>query len=102
MIARIWHGWTAKTNSDAYEALLKSEILPGIHRVQGFTGAELLRREVGEETEFVTITYFKTLEDLTEFAGSDYQKAVVPAAARKLLLRFDRTSVHYDQIFTLR
>jgi len=30
MIARIWHGWTVPENADAYEALLKTEIFPGI------------------------------------------------------------------------
>ena len=30
MIGRIWHGWTTQANADAYEALLKREILPGI------------------------------------------------------------------------
>ncbi len=102
MIARIWHGWTTQENSDAYESLLRAEVLPGIHRVAGFTGAELLRRDAGAETEFVTITYFKTMDDVRQFAGSDYETAVVPPQARKLLLRFDPVSVHYDQVFTLR
>jgi heme-degrading monooxygenase HmoA len=101
MIARIWHGWTARENSDAYEALLKSEILPGIRRVPGFTGAELLRRTSGDETEFVTITHFRTMDDVRQFAGSEYEKAVIPAGARKLLLRFDAAAIHYDQTFTL-
>ena len=42
-IMRIWHGWTAPQNADAYEQLLKSEILPGIHRIDGYGGAFLQR-----------------------------------------------------------
>jgi hypothetical protein len=30
MICRIWHGWTTPENADAYESLLKREIVPGI------------------------------------------------------------------------
>lgn len=30
------------------------------------------------------------------FAGDDYEHAVVPAAARKLLARFDERSAHYE------
>jgi hypothetical protein len=28
MIARIWHGYTKPENADAYEAMLKPEVLP--------------------------------------------------------------------------
>ena len=45
MIARLWHGWTTRENADAYEALLRSEVLPGIHRIPGYHGAYLLRRD---------------------------------------------------------
>ena len=46
MIARIWHGWTSPGNADAYEALLKAEIFPGIAAkgVEGYRGIRLLRR----------------------------------------------------------
>jgi len=58
MISRIWHGWTTPGNADKYEALLKEEIFVGIQSLQirGFNGIQLLRREVGQEIEFVTIT----------------------------------------------
>lgn len=71
MISRIWHGWTTKTNAGAYENLLRQEVLPGIHRVRGFKGAQLLRREDKDEVEFVTITLFDSLEAVKEFAGED-------------------------------
>lgn len=99
MITRIWHGWTNRENADAYERLLKSEVLPGIHRVTGFRGAHLLRRETGDQIEFVTLTYFDDLDAVRAFAGEDYEVAVVPPAARKLLSRFDHRSLHYQTIF---
>ena len=96
MIARVWHGWTSPGDADAYEALLRSEILPGIHRVDGYRGASLLRRTAGSEVEFVTITLFDSLDAVRAFAGEDFEVAVVPAAARALLARFDERSAHYD------
>lgn len=71
MITRIWHGWTSQQNADTYESLLKSEILPGIHRISGFKGATLLRRNSGDEIEFITLTYFESLEAVRAFAGPD-------------------------------
>ena len=100
MISRIWHGWTSPENADAYEALLRAEILPGIdgRRIDGFRGIHLLRRDLGEEVEFVTICWFETWEAVRTFAGEDYEVAVVPPAARQLLARFDARSQHYKTL----
>jgi hypothetical protein len=97
MICRVWHGWTSPANADAYEQLLKSEIFTGIqHRqIAGFRGIDLLRRVADSEVEFVTIMWFDSLEAVATFAGPDYEVAVVPPAARKLLARFDLRSAHY-------
>ena len=100
MIARLWHGWTTRENADAYEALLRSEVLPGIHRIPGYRGAYLLRRNADPEVEFVTLTLFESWEAVRAFAGPDLEAAVVPPAARKLLARFDARSVHYDILQT--
>jgi heme-degrading monooxygenase HmoA len=98
MISRIWHGWTTPGNADEYEALLKEEIFVGIlnRRIGGFKGIQLLRREVGEEVEFVTIMEFDSLYAVREFAGEDYETAVVPEKARRVLSRFDERSQHYE------
>jgi hypothetical protein len=99
MIARLWHGWTTRHNADAYEALLRSKILPGIRRVPGYGGAHLLRRDAGvEEVEFVTITWFDSLDAVRAFAGPNYTTAVIPPEARSLLSRYDPTSVHYELV----
>jgi len=98
MICRIWHGWTTPSNADAYERLLNSEIFHGIQsrHIPGFKGIDLLRRELGSETEFVTMMWFDSLEAVVTFAGQEYEIAVVPPAARALLARFDPRSAHYS------
>ena len=98
MIARIWHGWTKPENADAYDALLQREIFVGIRerQIAGFRGIELLRRTVAGEVEFVTIMRFDDLDAVRRLAGEDYEAAVVPAAARALLARFDSRSQHYE------
>ncbi len=98
MIARIWHGYTTPANADAYEQLLKEEIFHGIaaKNVQGYKGIELLRRQLGEETEFTTIMHFETIADVKAFAGEDYEKAYVPEKARAILSRFDAVSAHCE------
>jgi Antibiotic biosynthesis monooxygenase len=98
VIARLWHGWTTPGNADAYEMLLRTEVLPGIGRIAGARGAYVLRSALGDEVEFVTITLWDSLEAVRAFAGDDYEVAVVPPAARQLLSRFDERSSHYETV----
>lgn len=98
MISRIWHGWTTPENANTYEALLKSEIFVGIQgrQIEGYQGIQLLRRNLGEEVEFVTEMWFDSLDAVRVFAGEDYEVAVVPPKARAVLSRFDARSQHYE------
>lgn len=95
MIARVWHGWTARRRADDYEALLRRTILPGIRAVKGYLGAHVLRRDDADEVEFVTVTYFESTEAVRAFAGPDHEKAVVSAQAERLLTRFDERTTLY-------
>jgi heme-degrading monooxygenase HmoA len=99
VIARLWHGRTTRENAGAYQELLGTTILPGIDRVRGFRGAELLRRDVGDEVEFVTITRFASLEAVREFAGDDYEQAVISDEAHRLLSSFDERVAIYEIAF---
>jgi len=98
MIFRIWHGWTAPENADAYERLLKEEIFVGIgsRNIPGYRGIRLLRRTAASEVEFVTIMTFESLDAVRQFAGEDYESAVVPPKARAVLAHFDQRSQHYE------
>jgi antibiotic biosynthesis monooxygenase (ABM) superfamily enzyme len=98
MIYRIWHGYTAPDNAEAYEALLKREIFHGIEqkKIAGFRGIDLLRRRMGGEEEFITIMRFDSIASVKSFTGEDYETAYVPEAARQVLKRFDARSQHYE------
>ena len=98
MIVRLWHGWTTPANADAYDRLLREEIFASIARraIAGYRGIELLRRDAGGEVEFVTAMRFDSVDAVRAFAGEDYEVAVVPPAARRLLSRFDARSSHYE------
>ena len=98
VISRIWHGWTTPENAQSYESLLKREIFVGIEerRIAGYKGIQLLRRNVGDEVEFITVMWFDSLEAVRIFAGEQYELAVVLPEARKLLSHFDSRSQHYE------
>ncbi len=96
MIARIWHGYTKPEHADAYEAMLKPELLPGISEVKGYKGSYLLRRNQGDEVEFITIMLWDSIDAIRAFAGRDYETSVVPEERRKYLSRHDAKSAHYE------
>ena len=100
MIARIWHGRTKPENADAYEAMLKPELLPGVGNVKGYASSYLLRRENEGEIEFITIMLWDSIESIRAFAGPDYEKSIVPEDRRKYLSQHDATAAHYQVVAT--
>jgi antibiotic biosynthesis monooxygenase (ABM) superfamily enzyme len=96
MIARIWHGWTKRTNAKTYEHMLRDEIFPGIaaRNIKGYRGAELFIREDGDEMEFVTLLRFDSIDAVKEFAGPDETKPVIFPGVEKLLTRMEPAQ-HY-------
>jgi heme-degrading monooxygenase HmoA len=96
MVARIWHGRTKPEHAGAYEAMLKPELLPGITEVKGYKGSYLLRRDEGDEVEFITIILWDSTEAIRAFAGEDYETSIIPEERRKYLSHHDAKAVHYE------
>jgi heme-degrading monooxygenase HmoA len=96
MIVRHWRGRTRADNASAYLDHLRTETLPRLRAIEGHRDAYVLRREAGEEVEFVVLTLWDSLESVRAFAGDDYEAAVVPPAARRVLTSFDDRVLHYD------
>lgn len=102
MIARTWRGWTMAANADAYESLLMQHVLPGLRSIEGYRGGEVLRRNVAQESEFVVINYFESLEAVKRFAGENYTVPVFEPEARALLRRMEEVAHHYEVRGTLK
>jgi heme-degrading monooxygenase HmoA len=100
VIARVWRGWARADQAEVYDAHYRSEVLESLQGVPGFVEARLLRRIVDDEVEFVSPTFFESLDAIRTFAGPDYELAVVAAPARQALTRYDNTVTHYDLSFT--
>jgi len=98
MIARIWHGWTIPENANTYYQVLTEQVIPQIesYKMEGYRKIEVLRKEHSDETEFITIMYFDSLDLVKQFMGEDYEVAHVPEAAQKVLKRWDKRSQHYE------
>lgn len=95
MITRLWRGWTARENADAYEGFLLTELFPSMGGIPGFQSADVLRRDDGAEVAFVTLTRFDSVDAIRAFAGDDYETPVLEPTARALLSHYDERAQHY-------
>lgn len=96
MIVRHWRGWTKLEDADAYESLLKDKVLPDLNALSGYRGGYVLRADGSEETEFIVINLFESLESVKSFSGADYDTPVFEPEARALLSRIEPIAHHYD------
>jgi heme-degrading monooxygenase HmoA len=96
MIARHWRGWTKERDADAYERLLKEQVLPALKKIEGYRGAYVLREDGPDEVEFVVVNLFDSLDAVKRFAGPKYEVAVFEPEARRLLSRIEQTAKHYE------
>ena len=99
-IKRIWHGWTTPENAEKYRNVLCNKVIPGIEakNIPGFRGVEILRKDNGDEVEFITIMTFDELQNVVDFQGEDYKRSYVPDEAKSVLKRWDLEAAHYDAI----
>jgi hypothetical protein len=97
-VCRLWRGWTTQENADAYERIVRGEVIPGIEarRIPGFRHIDLMKRDLGGEIEFQTLMWFDSLDAIKAFMGEDYDVSHVPAAARAVLSRFDERAAHFE------
>jgi heme-degrading monooxygenase HmoA len=68
-IARIWRGRTAPERADEYEAYIyEAGIKPLIETAMG---VQTLREDADGYTEFVTISYWESIDAMARFTGTD-------------------------------
>lgn len=95
MIARHWRGWTKLQDADVYEQLITTKVLPELKKIKGYRGGYVLRSDA-EESEFVVLNLFDSLDSVRQFAGQNYAVPVFEPEAKRLLTRFDTVVNHYE------
>lgn len=76
--------------------ILLREILPHVNHSQGYGGSFVLERTNNSEIEFLIITLWESMDAVRQFAGPNYERAVIHEEAAALLTRYDMESIHYD------
>jgi hypothetical protein len=68
-IARIWRGRTTAANADEYARYLHEHGFKPL--VKKALGVQLFRDDRADESHFVTISYWESVEAMSRFAGPD-------------------------------
>jgi heme-degrading monooxygenase HmoA len=95
----MWRGWTRPEHADAYESYLKHELFPHVQAElgsRGYSGYHLLRRDGKEDSEFVSMLWFDSLDAVRGFAGDSYETPVISNKARTLLSRWAEQCEHLE------
>jgi len=92
----MWRGWSTTELAPAYEEHLRDVTFPALREIAGHEGAYVLRRDDGDDVEFVVVTLWASMDAVRAFAGDEHEAAVVPPEARRVLTRFDETVTHYE------
>ncbi len=96
MIARMWKGAVRREDGDAYAEYMRDTGMEAYTTTPGNRLALMLRRDVGENTEFVMFSLWESFESIRAFAGDDPEKAVFYPEDDRFLIERDWTATHFD------
>jgi heme-degrading monooxygenase HmoA len=96
MIARIWRGAVRQADGDAYAEYMRETGVAEYSATPGNRGVWMLRRDVGDRTEFIMFTLWDSVDAVKAFAGDDYETAVFYPEDDRFLVDRDLTSTHYE------
>jgi len=95
-VLRHWSARTSGSQLPKYLDHFSKNVLPELRRVNGYLGATVSVRHIGNEAEILVVTSWRSLESIRDFAGPDLEAAVVAPEAAALLTNFDRRVRHHE------
>ena len=98
MIARIWKGTVRRDDGDEYARYVNDTGLSAYAETAGNRGAWMLRRDVGDRTEFLTFSLWDSVEAIKAFAGDDIETSVYYPEDERYLIERDATVRHYEVV----
>jgi heme-degrading monooxygenase HmoA len=96
VIARIWRGWTRSADRDAYVEYLEGTGMRAYRETPGNRGAWILRRADGDRTEFVTLSFWESMDAVRAFAGDEPGRAVFYPEDDRFLVGREETVTHFE------
>jgi heme-degrading monooxygenase HmoA len=96
MIARTWHGIVPTHKADAYYAHLLRTGIPDYQAIPGNRGVQVLRRQEGDRTHYLLISWWESYDAIRAFAGDAIELARYYPDDSAYLLELEPTVTHYE------
>jgi len=97
VIARTWRGVVRRGDAEAYARYIRDTGFGEYARTPGNRGAWMLRRDEGEETEFITLSLWESRDAIRAFAGEDIEAAVLYPEDEQYLIG-ESSITHHDVV----
>jgi heme-degrading monooxygenase HmoA len=98
MIIRVWRGRTSVAKADEYEGFLKTTAHPDYGDVRGNRGWMLCRRLDGDAVEFMFVSFWDSMDALTEYTGGDPNRPKYYPEDRAALVELPNEVEHYSLV----
>jgi len=98
MIARIWRGWTRVADTEEYVQYVLRTGIKEYRETPGNRGAFVLHRQQGDRTEFLTLSFWDSLDSVRGFAGDPVERAVFYPEDDRFLVDRETTVFHYELV----
>jgi uncharacterized protein YciI/heme-degrading monooxygenase HmoA len=99
-VARMWSARTTPAKWPAYQEHFHKNVVPQLRATPGYLGASLFQRRIGDEIEILVTTRWRSLESIRNFAGRNFDAAVVAQEAAEVLSDYDRAVRHFDLVLS--
>jgi heme-degrading monooxygenase HmoA len=96
MVARIWRGVVRREDAEEYADYIAETGFEAYGTTEGNRGAWMLRRDEGERTEFLTLSFWDSRDAIRGFAGDDIERAVYYPEDDRFLVEREDVVRHYD------
>ena len=94
-VARMWHGRVPDARAAEYEDYLRRDGIAKIEAIPGNLGADLFTRSRDGVTEFIVISYWRSLDDIKAYAGADIEKTHNLPRDAEFLLELEPNVRHF-------
>jgi heme-degrading monooxygenase HmoA len=99
-VARMWRGRVPRTRADEYQKYLDEAGIQKLRAIKNNLGVDVFRRDEGDATEFLVISYWPNRDAIHAYAGADIEKVHELPRDREFLIDAPGTLKHYDVIYS--
>lgn len=100
MIFRMWRGPAPKTRAEEYERRFETFDVGQFRKVPGNRGVYLLRRDIGDQYEYMAMSLWESLDAVKQFAGPEYMRALYYPTDHDIFTYRSPTSEHFDLVLS--